>query len=278
MLRNGSLQTRQVAVATLGGQPQIVTLTLDLLLKQGVQLETLYVVHLQLNDPRYRAAHQRIEHEFAIQAYPHIRYQPTLVRQWQSVPVVDLDTREAIDAAHDTFDLLFRDLKQSGYTIHLCITGGRRLLGSLGIMAAQQRFASSDKIWHLYSSNTVRATTRDGAMMHLADHSNTQLLPIPFQPLAALNATTTGRFGTTDEEYERCLQVVQQLSKRETDTLRAFAEGLTPKEVAQRLSIVVKTVDAHKTKIFNHCAIAWNTDKNLNYPWLRNKFAHFFRV
>jgi two-component system, NarL family, response regulator NreC len=47
---------------------------------------------------------------------------------------------------------------------------------------------------------------------------------------------------TTTTSYER-------LSDREREVLKLLADGLTPKEIATRLVLSVKTVDAHKTNL-----------------------------
>ncbi|NTU79618.1 MAG: histidine kinase [Chloroflexales bacterium] len=274
-------QVRHAAVATLGGQPQIVTLTIDRLLEQGVPLDALFVVHLELDNPRYLAAHRRLEQELAGERYAGLRYLPVIVRRW-SQPVADLDHPESLEAARDTFDTLFRDLKQRGYCIHLCLSGGRRLLGYLGMLVAQHHFTYADRVWHLYSSDTVRARTYGGAQMHLPGSRELSLIAVPFQPLAWL----AGRTGEPahDElsptERTRCQQVVATLSERERDVLRAFASGSDLKDVAASLCITVATVNTHKGHIYTACREAWGLadDEPRHYSWLREKFARFLGV
>ncbi len=270
-------ETPHVAVATLGGQPQIITLTLDFLLARGVPLDTLMVVHLELDNPRYQAAHRRLEQELATPRYANVRYRPVIVRQW-SRPVADLDTPEMLDAARDTFDTLFRDLKLRGYCIHLCLSGGRRLLGYLGMMVAQQHFTCADRVWHLYSSDAVRNQTRDGAMMHIAEGAEARLLSVPFQPLGWLSSRNSDP--SHDPENLRCQQVWALLSNREREVLHAFASRLDLEAVAQHLCITIKTVDTHKSKIYQHCRMAWELPDTepRHYSWLREKFARFLKV
>jgi CRISPR-associated protein Csx14 len=178
----------------------------------------------------------------------------------------------------DTFDTLFRDLKLRGYCIHLCLTGGRRLLGYLGMLVAQHHFTYADRVWHLYSSDAVRAHTRDGAQMHLDDGVDTQLLPVPFQPLGWL----AGRSDEPppDPERTRCQQVWAVLSKREQEVLRAFASGQDLEAVAASLCIATTTVDTHKSNIYLRCRAAWDLSDGepRHYSWLREKFARFLAV
>ncbi len=82
----------------------------------------------------------------------------------------------------------------------------------------------------------------------------------------------------TAEEYSRCNLVVQSLTSRQIAVLRAFASGLYPRDVAQRLLCSVITVSAHSTKILEICRNTWNIplDQRLDYHFLRNKFEHYF--
>ncbi len=61
--------------------------------------------------------------------------------------------------------------------------------------------------------------------------------------------------------------------------LRVLAEGLNPQEAANRLSVAITTIHAHKTQIFEHCRSAWDLplDDNLDYRWLRDKFRTYFK-
>ncbi|HYT37042.1 MAG TPA: helix-turn-helix transcriptional regulator [Ktedonobacteraceae bacterium] len=80
------------------------------------------------------------------------------------------------------------------------------------------------------------------------------------------------------EEYKRCRQVEQALTKGQLKVLRAFAEGKTPKEVAGSLVISPSTVSTHLTSIFHQYRIAWNLPESysLDYHFLREKFARYF--
>ncbi len=60
--------------------------------------------------------------------------------------------------------------------------------------------------------------------------------------------------------------------------LRAFADGLAPAQVADRLAISPKTVDTHKITILAECRVAWALpeDERLSYHWLREKFGRYY--
>jgi len=265
-----------VCVATLGGQPQIITLLLDALHAQGKRMESIRVVHLALEDPRYQAALSKLWAEFPNDRYAdhQCSFLPVLIRQQQH-PIADLATDDALDAVRDTFDSLFHELKHTGKTIHLCLSGGPRLLGYLAMAMAYKHFQYSDRAWHLYSSKHVRAQTHEGAIMHLPRHPEVHLLRAPLEPLGALSAADAAMVDPA--EMQRCREVWQQLSKRNREVLSLLASGHTPTEVGQELALNIKTVDSHKTTIFVLCRNAWDLplDTYISFHWLHKHFASF---
>ncbi len=80
------------------------------------------------------------------------------------------------------------------------------------------------------------------------------------------------------QERQHCAQVAQQATGRQLDVLRAFAEGLSPQEVADHLCLSIKTVDTHKTVLLWLCRTAWNKEPNesLDYRFLYKTFAAYF--
>src|SRR5262245_48373131 len=123
-----------VCIATLGGQPQVVTLALDALCRRGVHISEVIVVHLSEQQPCYRSALDLLQCEFVGDRYSDrpCRYRPMPVTSGAQV-LDDLADDDAADAVFNTFHHLFQGLKQQGMIIHLCLTGGRRMLGMLAI-------------------------------------------------------------------------------------------------------------------------------------------------
>lgn len=282
-----------VCLATLGSQPQVVTLALDRLLAQGANIVEVIVVHLSLQNQRYRTALECLTREFAGECYAGRRchYRPFPI-QIGSQAIDDLDNDMATDAVLNDFHRLIQMLKRQELLIHLCPTGGRRLLGMLALAAALLHFDQHDRIWHLYSSDAVRRQTDRGALLHLPDTPEVQLLRVPVPPwghlFPALRTGPDQSAGAVLElqtraldasERVRCQRVVDRISPRQRDVLAAFAAGCTPQEVAERLSITLATVNAHKTPIFQECCNVWDLppDTRLDYRWLREKFAEFFK-
>lgn len=278
-------------VATLGGQPQVVTLALDALLARGYPISEVIVVHLSPRDERYRASLARLATEFAGDHYRgrqcRYRRQPVLLG---TTEVADLRGETETDATLNTLHALLLDLKRADTVVHLCIAGGRRLLGLLALAAALLYFDHADRVWHLHSSDPVRRSTRDGAVLHLPDHPDVRLVRVSVPPWgqyfpalrveSGMDAATARqtRTATLDAaERTRCAAVYAQLTPRRREVLRALAADRTPQEVAEDLRITLSTVNDHKTAIFQECLNVWDLPPTtrLGYDWLRRKFAPF---
>ena len=279
-----------VCIATLGGQPQVVTLALDVLLARGEPIGELIVVHLSEQNPRYRAALALLAREFAGDRYQGrpCRYRPQAVTLG-GAPLDDLASEAATGAALNTFSRLIQRLKQQDRAIHLCLSGGRRLLGMLAMSALQLYGDHADQVWHLYASDAIRQRTADGAELHLPAGADMRLVRVPVLPLGqyfpwlrpladADGLSLHARVRAIDAaEYERCRQVDDQLTPSQREVLRTIARGLTPQEAAAELKVAISTIHAHKTPIFELCRAAWDLppDRALDYRWLREKFRAY---
>lgn len=287
-----SIARTHVCIATLGGQPQVVTLALDVLLGRGVPIGEVFVIHLAPSNPRYRDALARLASEFAGGCYAGrpIRYQPRPIRIGPRL-IDDLDSDEAIDASIGLFNQLIQELKAEDATVHLCVSGGRRLLGMLAMAAALLYFDQHDRIWHLVSSDAVRRQTADGAVMHLPQDPGVRLTRVAVPPWgqyfpalrAAQGADARPAPAATPADADhlaRCRQVHDRLTPRQREVLRALAGDLPPQEIARQLNITLATVHAHKTSIAQESCAAWNLPEGtrLSHDWIRRAFAPFFTV
>jgi CRISPR-associated protein Csx14 len=279
-------------VATLGGQPQIVTFALDALLARGEPITDVYLIHLSLTNPRTRQALNRLQQEFPNDYYAHTNRRCRLRRAPVGVNGVELtDIRTAADAevAWQSIRTLIADLKNEGRRLHLCLSGGRRMLALLAMSAAALLCDHQDRIWHMYTPEETLQRVRDGAMMHVTPADGVQLIQAPIVPwgayFPALRALAQTSLQAVQEQLRRvaaidepqCRQVWERLSPRQRDVLRAFAKGMRPDEVAASLCITLNTVNTHKTAILAECRVAWNLpeDTSLDYRFLRERFAGF---
>jgi DNA-binding CsgD family transcriptional regulator len=207
-------------------------------------------------------------------------------------PLADITNNICADGVVDTIYCLIRDLKQQGRSIHLSITGGRRMMSSLAVSAALLHFKHSDHIWHIYTPDEVKWQVRDGTHMHVSPKEGVQLIEVPFVPWGTylsglpqpINTAQAARTAQAEqarkEQHTRCSAVVEQASSREKEILSLFAKGLRPQEVAERLKLSLKTIDTHKTKLLGYCHTAWDIDLDirLDYHFLKEEFASFFEV
>ena len=287
----GLERQRSVLLATLGGQPQIVTFALDSLLAQGSHIQEVIVVHPAATDHRLQAALERLSAEFAWQ---HYAGRPCRYRSVELTgpggPLDDLPDEDSAEDALNTIHALIRSLKQQHCRIHACISGGLRIMALLTISAAMLHFDHRDHLWHVYTPHPLRERADEGATMHAA---GVRLIEVPLVPWGAyfpalrdLSSANAGELRHAQVEHldhqhrERCRQVLERLTPRQRETLRAFADGLYPDEVAARLSISVRTVDSHKSKILQECRNAWGLDehKRLDYQTIHRFFAGYFET
>ncbi len=278
-------------LATLGGQPQIVTFALDALRAQGVAVSEVIALHPAATSPRLKAARERLAAEFIGEQYggQPCRFR-TVPLRGASGPLEDItDTSSAQDALETVHDLI-RALKQQRRCIHACISGGRRVMALLTISAAMLHFDHLDCLWHVYTPESFSDQAEGGALMHAPPDAGVRLIQIPLVPwgvylpgLRDLTASTAetlrrGQIAQMDaHERQRCEQVVSRLTEREREVLGAFAASQTPQEVASALSITLATVNTHKTRILSECRNTWNIapDVHLTYHFLRDKFGRY---
>lgn len=278
---------RYTLIATLGGQPQVVTFALDALLARGEPIDEVVAVHLGPENPRFGRALQRLADEFAGERYRGHRMRFRAVHvlgRWRRLS--DIRSDGDVVAAFEAVQRLFDELKARERQLHVCVAGGRRMLALLMFSAAQLYFTHRDRMWHLYTPEEVLARAKDGAVMHVAPEDGVRLLQVPVVPwgeylpglrqLVVGHVEGTWRLISVDEaEVARCQEVLRQLTPRQREVLRAFAEGLSPDEVAARLHLSRHTVDSHKTRILALCRNAWGLpdSQRITYHFLRDRFG-----
>src|SRR6267378_3977693 len=97
---------KHTLVATLGGQPQIVTFTLDLLLKRGIPIHEVIVVHPAAS-PHIQQSLARLNAEFAEDRYTFeernltIHFRQQVLRHYDSV-IDDIVNETTASGALDT--------------------------------------------------------------------------------------------------------------------------------------------------------------------------------
>jgi CRISPR-associated protein Csx14 len=279
-------------LATLGGQPQVVTFTLDLLLRRDFPISEVIVIHPHAAQPRLQRSLEQISAEFTGDRYlldgkPITCHFRPKVLELDSMPLDDIADSTGAKGARETIFHFIHELKRQPRHIHLSVTGGRRLMSLLAISAAQLKFDPFDHIWHIYTPEPLREQVKDGRQMHAPPDAGVKLIEVPFIPLGAYFAGIESLADSTQavqhhmnlQERRRCERVEQALAhKRPLDILRAFARGMNPQEVADTLFISLSTVSTHTSRIFEECRIAWDLPEHsaLTYHFLREHFGTYF--
>ncbi len=283
------MKPRTSLVATLGGQPQVVTFTLDLLLAQGQAIDQVIIVHLT-GQERYRRAYRLLAGEFLGD-----RYRGQVPCRLRNIPVrlrggvlEEARNPAEVQAAWQVFYQLFTELKSDEQRIHLSLTGGRRVLALLAFSVAMLHFDSADRAWHLFTPADLTAEAYDGALLHAPPHSGLHLIELPLVPWGAYfpamrsllgrspAEVRSAHLGWLDEgERARCGQVWRQLTPRQQEALRALLAAPDRLQAAGQLGVSLATLDSHKTEILRACRQAWETEARLDIHFLRRKFAPF---
>lgn len=202
----------------------------------------------------------------------------------------DIRDEAAAEATWQAVYRLVADLKNQGRRLHVCIAGGRRIMGLMAMSAAMLHFGHQDRLWHLYTPDELRRRAFEGAVMHVGPEGGVRLIQVPMAPLGAYfpglqalarpvlpAAPARPADGLDEVERARCLAVLGRLTPRQREVLGGLAGGLAPQEVAERLGISLKTVDTHKTAILGECRSEWALDEaqTFDYHFLRNRFGAF---
>ena len=275
------LEPTHTLLATLGGQPQVVTFTLDLLLQRGIPIREVIVVH----PASYGNLQDTIVHLSA--EFPGDRYRRTgeLIRfrrhvlEQYNTPIDDIVDDRSADGVLNAMDEIIRELKDQGRIIHFSITGGRRLMGFLSFSAALLNFDHMDRLWHIHTPEDVKKRVRDGACMHVEPDDNVRLIEVPFARLAQpvltrLLSTDNARTIITMQEQQakaeqqrRVHELFEKITPMQRKVLQLFIRGLTPQEVARELGISIKTVSSHTTVLLRESRNIWNIpdDKKVDY-------------
>ncbi len=292
-------------IATLGGKPQVVTFVLDALLTSGVPVRRVCVVHLSAHDPRIQGSLNKLQVDL------HTTYGKSALR-FESVPIhtppsaiqgtyaaikgrpVDsVDDPSAAEAIWMTFHRLIGALRVEGYGIHLCVTGGPRLIALQALSAATLLLTPQDRCWHLYTPPALREAAGEGKIMHVTEGASAlggvSLIPVPVLPLglfipglqqAALQSPdqilAAGRQWLSAQDAQRCREVIRRLTPRQRDVLRELARpGARAKTVATRLNVTVATVNSHQGVIRAECRNAWGLSptERVDAQFLREHFG-----
>jgi CRISPR-associated protein Csx14 len=283
---------KHTLVATLGGEPQIVTFTLDLLLQRGIPIYEVIVIHPAAS-PRIQQSLARLNAEFVGDRYTFqgcsriIHFRQQVLSHYEST-INDIIDEATAGGTLDTIGELIRSLKQQQRIIHFSISGGRRLMAFLSFSAALLYFETPDELLHLYTPEHVKERADKSGAMHIEPGDGRRLIQVPFaraaQPFFAMmlnhtpsNTIQTQREQQQAEDQKRCEQVYAVLNARTREVLDTIAQGCHPREVAEALHLDASTISYYTSKIYRECRNAWEVpeDMRLDYRFVQAKFAGY---
>jgi CRISPR-associated protein Csx14 len=248
---------RQILIATLGPEPQVVTLALDLLRAKGYAIAEVIVLHTI--GEAVRPALARLREEFTT---PGSRRFRQVVVQGEAGPVSDIITEEDVAALLRTMYRTVLAEKRAGRLIHLSIAGGRKPMAVCGMVVAQLLFDEDDRVWHLLTEGWRPGDERT---MHIRPGDRVSLVPVPVlrwssvspvmtelalreDPWEAIQAQKSMK---QEEDRRRKREFVEHwLTAAEREVVRLACQGLDNAAIGRQLHKSDKTVANQFTAIY----------------------------
>jgi len=279
--------TPQVLIATLGSEPQVVTLVLDLLRTKGYVISEVIVVHTM--GTAAQLALKRLHDEFAEEKTCAYRTVAVANEEW---PVDDISTEEDTASLLRTLYRTILAEKRAGRLVHLSIAGGRKPMAVYGMVVAQLLFDNNDRVWHLLSEDWKPGDKR---VMHVRPGDRVSLVPVPVLRWSTVSPVLT-ELAVREDPWEaiRTQHVLQQEEERrrksefvehrltpaERELVRLACQGLDNATLARRLHKSEKTVANQFTNVYEklHEWRGFRKDVAVTRALLVAEFAAYFEI
>jgi len=125
--------------------------------------------------PKVQEALKVIEEEFQKDAYPGVRLKAVPVASGEGM-AGDFCTGEELQDLLRTLYVEIRRARQAGCVVHFCVSGGRKVMGIMGMVVAQLLFGPEDCVWHLVTEGWQPGAER---RLHLPPGKGVRLVPVP---------------------------------------------------------------------------------------------------
>lgn len=249
----------EVLIATLGTEPQVVTIVLDRLLALGRPVRAVRVVHTA--DPQVEQGLATLEAEFDRRVYPGVELAPVPVARPDGL-VQDFLTDEDLTALMRTLYQEVREAKMQRQVVNLCISGGRKVMGIMGMVVAQLLFGPEDRVWHLVSEGWHPGGER---RLHRGPDEPTWLVGVPVLRWseAATLLRAVARLDDPQEvlRWQEKLAAAEEMRRRrdfverwltpaEREVVELACQGLDNPTIASRLYKREQTVANQLTQVY----------------------------
>lgn len=259
-----------ILMATLGVEPQVVTLALDHLLQQGYPINRVIVLHTDATASPVRESLAQLEHEFYDTTYypRRITFAPELLTDVNG-PLQDVATAHEVDAAFEALYSIIRRLKLTGARLHLSLAGGRKTMAIFAFAVAQLLFEEDDYIWHLVSSEDLRRSRA----MHTHNPANINLVEVPFLRWSAPPGLRRQQQRHADglsaqppsHNAHRMVRFLKQLSHSERELVEMLVKtGYTNAELASALHKSQSTVANQLATVYQKLAVLMPEEQKID--------------
>ena len=279
--------SQQVLIATLGSEPQVVTLALDLLQAKGYPIGEVIVLHTM--GESVRSALARLDKEFAHSEA--CSYRPVQV-EGDHGPVADIATEKDVAALLRTLYRVVLAEKRAERLVHLSVAGGRKPMAVYGMVVAQLLFDEDDRVWHLLTEGWRPGDER---VMHVRDGAKAILILVPVLRWSSVSPVLTGlalredpweaiqaqRSIKQQEEHLRKTEFVEHwLTPAEREVVRLACKGLDNAVIGKHLHKSEKTVEKQFTAIYAklHEWRGFRENVPARRPLLVSEFAQYFAI
>jgi len=162
-----------VMLGTLGVEPQVITLALDCLLQQNINISEVTVIYT--DNTFVKKAWENIKKEFSTGIYSKIALRSVLIQDLYG-PLQDFYSEEDLKSLLKAIFKEMRWNRENGKPTHLCISGGRKVMSVFAVVAAQLLFGPADRAWYLMTEGWYPGGERK---MHADGADSVRLIRVP---------------------------------------------------------------------------------------------------
>ncbi len=203
----------------------------------------------------------------------------------------DFQTEEELNGLLRILYSEIRRVRQNEHTVHLCLSGGRKIMGLIGMSVAQLLFSSEDRAWYLITEGWRPGDSRH---LHAAKTDRIWLVPVPVLRWNKASTLLQTVIELKDPQevlawYERLTRKAEEkrkgefvrrwLTPAESRVMQLACRGLDNATIATRLGKQEQTVANQLHGIYEKLREwlgfpAYNIDRNV----LIAQFAPYYAV